>query len=104
MRKIMYTLLIMGILALTACAVGKPPFMSDSDWVIKEKLVAELAEYKDLRISVSGGRVYLEGAVPNVPDRNRVFAAAKATEGVHSVMESLYLTQVGSDGPSDPFD
>lgn len=103
MRTIMHTLLIMGILALTACVGGKPPFVSDSDWAIKEKLLAELAEYRDLRISVSGGRVYLEGEVPNVPDRNRAFAAAKATEGVNSVMENLYLTEVGSNGP-DPFE
>ncbi|CAK7006324.1 MAG: hypothetical protein DELT_00252 [Desulfovibrio sp.] len=103
MRNIVHTLLIIGMLALTSCAAGKPPFMSESDWSIQQKLMAELAEYHDLRIVVSGGRVYLDGEVPNVPDRNRAVAAAQEAKGVTGVVENLFLTEVGADGP-DPYE
>lgn len=95
MRKLAQALLMIGVLALTACAAGKPPFMTDSDWAIKQRLQAELSEYRDLRISVSGGTVYLEGEVPNVPDRNRTVATAEEAPGVKAVFEDLYLTEMG---------
>lgn len=95
MRKLTQIIVLAGVLALTACVGGKPPFMTDSDWAIKQKLLAELAEYRDLRISVSGGTVYFDGDVPNVPDRNRAVATAQETPGVKAVFEDLYLTEVG---------
>ena len=88
-NKLAQALLIAGVLVLTACAAGRPPFMTDSDWAIKQSIQTELSEYKDLKIIVSGGTVYFDGEVPNVSDRNRAVATAKEIPGVKAVFEDL---------------
>ncbi len=83
-----------------SCAAAGSPFASPEDAALKQKLTAELGQYtRTMNITVSGGRVYMEGDLKNQAELEDAMAVIRATEGVTSIMEDVFLTDVGPQGP-----
>ena len=99
MRKLfMYCILSVATAALVACAAIQPPFATPEEVAIKRALTEQLARYPGLVITVSGDRVYLEGEVLNKTELDNAIEVARGTEGITSVMDDVYLIEVGSMG------
>lgn len=86
---------------LVSCATVQPPFASPEEVAIKRKLTEDLAQYRDLRITVSGDRVYLEGEVLDKAELDHARGVALKTQGVGSVMDNVFLINVGPMGNDD---
>lgn len=102
MRNILKSLLAVATVAvLVSCATVQPPFASPKEIAIKRELTEKLAEYPDLKITVSGNRVYLSGEMLNQEQLNHARNVAQETQGVKSVMDDVFLTNFGREGGHD---
>lgn len=97
-------LLAVSAVALVSCAGVRPPFASPEEIAVKQKLSEELAQYPGLRITVSGDRVYLEGEVLNKAELDHAIATAREIPGITSVMDTVFLIEVGSGGSDHDWD
>ncbi len=80
-----------------SCAAATPPFASPEDYAVKQKLTAELGPYtRTMTVTVSGGRVYLEGYLENFQELQNVLEIVRETEGVTQIMENVDLVEPGS--------
>lgn len=82
-----------------SCAGGAQPFASAEDAALKQKLTAELGPHtRTMNITVSGGRVYMEGDLKNKAELDEAMDVIRAADGVTSIMEDVFLTDVGPQG------
>ena len=96
--RLFSVLLLPAVLAVcVSCAVATPPFVSPEDYAVKQRLEADLGKYtRTMTVTVSGGRVYLEGYLEDFQELQDVLEIVRETEGVTEVMEDVNLVQPGS--------
>lgn len=105
MKNTLFRSLVLGgvMLLVTGCAAITPPFAAPEDVALNRKVVAALGPYANtVYTSAVGGRIYITGSVLNFEEQQDVLDVVRGVEGVRSVMEELYLEQVGNEGGSDP--
>ncbi|MCC8195021.1 MAG: BON domain-containing protein [Deltaproteobacteria bacterium] len=101
MKRVLTVLLLSAALAvLVSCAAARQPFASPADAALKQELTAALGpDYtRTLNITVSGGRVYMEGELRNQAELDEARAIIRGTQGVTSIMEDVFLSDVGPQG------
>ena len=101
MRSRLFSLLLFpAVLAFCiSCAAGGQPFAAPEDAALKQRLTAALGVHtRTMHITVSGGRVYLEGELKNQMELEDAKAIIRATDGVTSIMDDVFLTDVGPQG------
>ena len=96
--RIFSALLLPAVLTVcVSCAVATPPFASPEDYAVKQKLEAALDNYtRTMTVTVSGGRVYLEGYLEDFQELQDVLEIVRETDGVTGIMEDVQLVQPGS--------
>ncbi|SBW05288.1 exported hypothetical protein [uncultured delta proteobacterium] len=94
-------LLLPAVLAVcVSCAAAHQPFASPGDAALKQEITAKLGPYytRTLIVTVSGGRVYMEGELRNFDELSDAKDIIRSTNGVTSIMEDVFLTDVGPQG------
>lgn len=97
-------LVIPAVMALClSCAETHQPFAVSEDAALKQHLTEALGPRytRTMHITVSGGRVYMEGELQNKAELDDARSIIKETPGVTSVMEHVFLTEVGPEGGRD---
>lgn len=101
MRSRFFTALLLPVtLAVClSCATAHQPFAAPADAALKKELTAKLGDYtRTMTITVSGGRVYMEGELLDQNELQDAMTIIRETEGVTSVMESVFLVNIGPQG------
>ncbi len=102
MRKVMYTMVLLGFIALLchACesTTGRTAGEMVDDTTIANTIRAKIIEDKELSIlkintDVFNGNVTLLGVVPSRDAEDRLIALAKSVKGVKSVTSKLTIQQ-----------
>lgn len=93
-------LLLPAVLAVCiSCATAHQPFATPADAAIKQEILAKLDPTAGaLNITVSGGRVYMEGELRNFDELEAAKAVIQETKGVTSIVDNVFLTDVGPQG------
>lgn len=91
-------LLLAAVLAFcVACASARQPFAAPEDAALKQTLTEALGSYyiRTMHITVSGGRVYMEGELRNRQELADAMAIIRGTEGVTAIVEDVFLVDIG---------
>lgn len=95
--------LLAGTVLVSAACGSARPFAAPGDAALGGRVETALGTYGEtVFVSAAGSRVYLSGMVLNFNELQEVLDRVRAVDGVSSVMEELYLQEVGSEGGSDP--
>lgn len=83
-----------------SCAETHQPFAASEDAALKQHLTEALGPHytRTMYITVSGGRVYMEGELQNKAELDDARSIIKGAPGVTSIMEHVFLTDVGPEG------
>ncbi|MDL2210350.1 BON domain-containing protein [Desulfovibrio sp. OttesenSCG-928-O18] len=96
-KTLLLCILALGTLLAAACANMAPPLANPADAALNRAVTEAIGDYtRTVNTTTVGGRVYLEGWVPNSAEREEVIALAKEVPGVTEVVEDLHLEEVGS--------
>ena len=103
MRKLLLALSCMILVALSACAPGQRPFADPADTARHAQIVSALGEYAEtVHASAVGGRVYLDGTLPNFNDLQEVLNRVGSVPGVRDIVyNEVILTEIGSNGDNN---